>query len=90
MQVILSIAAVASLIFGFALYPADEYEWVEGVAILMSVFIVILTTALNDYQNEQQFKALQSKQVCVCVCGACFGVILNFSGLRGHVWTCGM
>jgi hypothetical protein len=35
------------------------------VAIMVSVFVVVFVTALNDYQKEKQFKALQAKQVCV-------------------------
>eukprot|EP00285_Hemiselmis_virescens_P009234 CAMPEP_0173407858 /NCGR_PEP_ID=MMETSP1356-20130122/68224_1 /TAXON_ID=77927 ORGANISM="Hemiselmis virescens, Strain PCC157" /NCGR_SAMPLE_ID=MMETSP1356 /ASSEMBLY_ACC=CAM_ASM_000847 /LENGTH=470 /DNA_ID=CAMNT_0014369085 /DNA_START=69 /DNA_END=1478 /DNA_ORIENTATION=+ len=33
-------------------------EWVEGLAILSAVFVVVTVTAVNDYQKEQQFRAL--------------------------------
>ncbi len=44
----------------------DTAEWIEGAAILVSVAVVILVTATNDYQKEKQFKALKEKQVRTC------------------------
>uniref|UniRef100_A0A914URX2 Plasma membrane calcium ATPase n=1 Tax=Plectus sambesii TaxID=2011161 RepID=A0A914URX2_9BILA len=35
--------------------------WIEGVAILISVVVVVLVTALNDYTKERQFRGLQAK-----------------------------
>lgn len=41
---------------------ADDSEhdagWIEGVAILISVIVVVLVTALNDYTKERQFRGL--------------------------------
>ncbi|XP_014668842.1 PREDICTED: plasma membrane calcium-transporting ATPase 3-like [Priapulus caudatus] len=43
----------------------DEGEskagWIEGVAILVSVVVVVLVTAFNDYTKEKQFRGLQSR-----------------------------
>jgi len=43
----------------------DESEskagWIEGVAILFAVFVVVLVTSLNDWQKERQFRGLQNK-----------------------------
>nr|XP_053646869.1 plasma membrane calcium-transporting ATPase 4-like [Cherax quadricarinatus] len=44
----------------------DEKEeqappWIEGVAILVAVVVVVLVTAFNDYSKERQFRGLQSK-----------------------------
>ena len=43
----------------------DESEhdagWIEGVAILISVVVVVLVTALNDFTKERQFRGLQAK-----------------------------
>lgn len=43
----------------------DESEgqagWIEGLAILIAVVVVVLVVALNDYQKEKQFRGLQSK-----------------------------
>jgi len=43
----------------------DETEskagWIEGVAILGAVVVVVLVTAFNDWRKERQFRGLQSK-----------------------------
>ena len=43
----------------------DESEskasWIEGVAILIAVLVVVLVTAFNDWRKERQFRGLQSK-----------------------------
>jgi len=35
--------------------------WIEGAAILISVVVVVLVTAVNDYTKEKQFRGLQNK-----------------------------
>jgi len=37
-------------------------DWVEGVAILVAILIVVLIGSLNDWQKEKQFKALNEKR----------------------------
>ncbi|KAG0228406.1 hypothetical protein B0O80DRAFT_384299 [Mortierella sp. GBAus27b] len=39
-----------------------KIAWVEGVAILFAVLIVVLVGSLNDYQKEAQFRKLNSKK----------------------------
>ncbi len=39
----------------------QETGWIEGAAILISVVVVVLVTAGNDYTKEKQFRSLQSK-----------------------------
>lgn len=72
--IILSVAAVISLALG--LYQTfgqpPEYddqgrqlprvEWVEGVAILVAVLIVVVVGATNDWQKERQFMKLNQKK----------------------------
>uniref|UniRef100_A0AC34QK17 Calcium-transporting ATPase n=1 Tax=Panagrolaimus sp. JU765 TaxID=591449 RepID=A0AC34QK17_9BILA len=70
--VILLVSAVVSLALSFY-RPSDdgggagvdesEHDagWIEGVAILISVVVVVLVTALNDYTKERQFRGLQAK-----------------------------
>ena len=45
--------------------PVDETEseagWIEGVAILVAVIVVVFVTAFNDWRKEKQFRGLQSK-----------------------------
>ena len=36
-------------------------EWIEGVAILAAVLVVVCVTALNDWRKERQFRGLQDK-----------------------------
>ncbi|KAK7582784.1 hypothetical protein V9T40_014229 [Parthenolecanium corni] len=65
--IILEIAAVVSLVL--SLYkPADESQdeetkhgWIEGLAILISVIVVVFVTAFNDYTKERQFRGLQNR-----------------------------
>ncbi|CAH8539609.1 unnamed protein product [Dicrocoelium dendriticum] len=38
-----------------------EVSWIEGVAILCAVVVVVLVTATNDWQKERQFRGLQEK-----------------------------
>jgi len=39
----------------------SEAGWIEGVAILGAVVVVVLVTAFNDWRKERQFRGLQSK-----------------------------
>ncbi len=66
--VLLSVAAVVSLALG--LYQTFDphhdntarVEWVEGVAIVVAILIVVLVGALNDWQKERQFRKLNQKK----------------------------
>ncbi|KAG0325302.1 hypothetical protein BGZ99_000818 [Dissophora globulifera] len=48
----------------FVPYIAVEpkISWVEGVAILVAVMIVVMVGSVNDYQKEAQFRKLNSKK----------------------------
>ncbi|KAF1759590.1 hypothetical protein GCK72_016057 [Caenorhabditis remanei] len=68
--IILLVAALVSLGLSFYKPPAEhasndssesEAGWIEGVAILVAVLVVVLVTALNDWTKEKQFRGLQSK-----------------------------
>ncbi|XP_067854735.1 plasma membrane calcium-transporting ATPase 2 isoform X2 [Heptranchias perlo] len=39
----------------------SEAGWIEGAAILLSVFCVVFVTAFNDWSKEKQFRGLQSR-----------------------------
>lgn len=67
--ILLSIAAVISL--GVGLYqtfgqkhePGEPaVEWVEGVAIIVAIAIVVIVGSLNDYSKERQFAKLNKKK----------------------------
>ncbi|KAI8982515.1 PMCA-type calcium-translocating P-type ATPase [Pilobolus umbonatus] len=71
--ILLTIAAIVSL--GVGLYEdiaVPEYDtygkripgvkWVEGVAIIVAVLLVVLVGSVNDYQKEKQFRKLNAKK----------------------------
>lgn len=67
--ILLTVAAVISLALG--LYEAFGQErrdgeapvqWVEGVAIMAAVIIVVVVGAVNDWQKERQFVKLNKKK----------------------------
>ncbi|KAK7928455.1 putative calcium P-type ATPase [Apiospora marii] len=67
--ILLSIAAVVSLAIGlyqtFGTAHDPEHpgvEWVEGVAIIVAIVIVVLVGSLNDWQKERQFAKLNKKK----------------------------
>ncbi|KAJ5091720.1 hypothetical protein NUU61_006590 [Penicillium alfredii] len=66
--ILLTIAAVISLAVGIpqSLHPADPdepgVEWVEGLAILIAIIIVVTVGAANDWHKERQFAKLNKKK----------------------------
>ena len=38
-----------------------EHGWIDGVAILAAVKVVVLVSSVNDWQKERQFRSLQSQ-----------------------------
>ncbi|CDR42787.1 CYFA0S10e02256g1_1 [Cyberlindnera fabianii] len=72
--IILTVAAIVSLALGlyetFGQPPEHDEEgneipqvqWVDGVAIIAAVLIVVLVGAANDYQKELQFAKLNAKK----------------------------
>jgi Ca2+-transporting ATPase len=67
--IILSIAAAVSLAVGLYQTFGIEHEngeakvdWVEGVAIMLAVVIVVLVGSINDYQKEKAFAKLNKKK----------------------------
>ncbi|CEP17534.1 hypothetical protein [Parasitella parasitica] len=71
--ILLAIAAVVSL--GVGLYEdiaVPEFDtfgnripgvkWVEGVAIIVAILLVVLVGSVNDYQKEKQFRKLNAKK----------------------------
>ncbi|OZJ02550.1 hypothetical protein BZG36_04504 [Bifiguratus adelaidae] len=72
--ILLSCAALISLTIGLIedlrfpeLNPdgtccQPKVKWVEGVAIIVAVVIVVVVGSLNDYQKERQFRKLNAKK----------------------------
>lgn len=62
---VLTVAAIIALALG--LYQAlgteeGGVEWVEGVAIIVAIIVVVMVGALNDWQKERQFAKLNKKK----------------------------
>lgn len=67
--ILLCVAAAVSLALGLyqtfgstAHHDGAKVEWVEGVAIVVAILIVVLVGALNDWQKERQFRKLNKKK----------------------------
>ncbi|KDN72049.1 putative calcium-translocating P-type ATPase [Colletotrichum sublineola] len=66
---LLTVAAVVSLAIGIYQtvglpHAPDEpkVEWVEGVAIVVAIAIVVIVGSLNDYSKERQFAKLNKRK----------------------------
>jgi magnesium-transporting ATPase (P-type) len=63
--IMLIVCAIISI--GLAFYDPgtggghSSIEWVEGVAIMIAVVVVVFVTAFNDWRKERQFRGLQNK-----------------------------
>ncbi|KAI3335663.1 hypothetical protein F4824DRAFT_153641 [Ustulina deusta] len=67
--ILLSVAAVVSLAIGLYQTFGQQHtannpgvEWIEGVAIIVAIAIVVLVGSLNDWQKEKQFAKLNRKK----------------------------
>jgi Ca2+-transporting ATPase len=66
--ILLTIAAIVSLglglyqTFGVTHHEGAKVEWVEGVAIVVAITIVVVVGAANDWQKERQFRKLNQKK----------------------------
>lgn len=68
--IVLTVAAAISLALGLYETFGGEHEpgapapvdWVEGLAIVIAIVIVVLVTAVNDWQKEQAFARLNAKK----------------------------
>ena len=62
--ILLSIAAVISLALGlYETFSAGHgVEWIEGVAIIVAITIVVTVGAANDWQKERQFAKLNARK----------------------------
>ncbi|KAF2763884.1 calcium-translocating P-type ATPase [Teratosphaeria nubilosa] len=63
--IVLTVAAVIALALG--LYqalgtPEGGVDWIEGVAIIVAIVVVVVVGALNDWQKERQFVKLNRKK----------------------------
>ena len=71
-RILLILTAAAFISLALGVYEAvgqkrkpgepQPLDWVEGLAIMVAVVIVVLVTGLNDYRREKQFAALNAKK----------------------------
>eukprot|EP01132_Coremiostelium_polycephalum_P001126 gene1126-1431_t len=61
--ILLICAAVVSIVLGSISYTSSHPEtgWIDGVAILVAVVIVVIVTSINDYKNQARFRELNDK-----------------------------
>lgn len=67
MLILLTVAAVVSLALGIyqSINSKDgeaPVQWVEGVAIMVAIIIIVTVGAANDWQKERQFVKLNKKK----------------------------
>ncbi|EOA81728.1 plasma membrane calcium [Exserohilum turcicum] len=70
MLIVLTVAAAISLALGlYETFGVDHppgspppVDWVEGCAVVVAIVIVVLVTAVNDWQKEQAFAKLNAKK----------------------------
>ncbi|RYC56583.1 hypothetical protein CHU98_g9625 [Xylaria longipes] len=67
--ILLSVAAIVSLAIGLYQTFGQKHtannpgvEWIEGVAIIVAIVIVVLVGSVNDWQKERQFAKLNRKK----------------------------
>ena len=67
--ILLTVAAIISLAiglyqsFGTAHTASDPpVEWIEGVAIIIAIVVIVVVGSMNDYQKERQFAKLYKKK----------------------------
>ncbi|KAE8394256.1 hypothetical protein BDV23DRAFT_10750 [Aspergillus alliaceus] len=65
--ILLTVAAIISLALGIyqsvtAKNGEPRVQWVEGVAIIVAIVIVVIVGAANDWQKERQFVKLNKKK----------------------------
>ena len=61
--ILLTLAAIVSLAIGIyeAISGTSSVDWVEGVAIVVAIVIVVMVGAANDWQKERQFIKLNQR-----------------------------
>lgn len=70
-KILLLLTAAAAISLGLGIYESvtashapgapPSVDWIEGVAIVVAIIIVVLVGSLNDWQKERQFVKLNAK-----------------------------
>ncbi|EGC37707.1 P-type ATPase [Dictyostelium purpureum] len=61
--ILLMVASVVSIVLGAVPYTSHDPKtgWIDGVAILVAVIIVVTITSINDFKNQARFRELNEK-----------------------------
>ena len=60
-MITLIVAAVVSLVLTTTVIKPAELEWIDSVAILVAVVVVMMVTSTNNYSKEKQFRKLNAQ-----------------------------
>lgn len=55
---LLLVAAIVSIVLGLTVHKKGGTGWIKGVALLISVALIVAVTAINDYQKAKKFAEL--------------------------------
>ncbi|KAL4093588.1 hypothetical protein PRIC1_011020 [Phytophthora ramorum] len=58
--IVLTISGILSVILAITVGDHPDTGWIEGACIIFAVLVVTMVTAVNDYQKEAQFRALNA------------------------------
>ena len=59
---ILIVAGIASIVINMIMEPEErDIAWIEGFAILLAVFIIVMVTAFNNLKKEREFTKLNQE-----------------------------
>ncbi|RLN47564.1 hypothetical protein BBJ28_00020652 [Nothophytophthora sp. Chile5] len=58
--VVLTFSGILSVVLSVTVGDHPSTGWIEGACIIFAVFVVTFVTAINDYQKESQFRALNA------------------------------
>ncbi|KAG6971601.1 hypothetical protein JG687_00001921 [Phytophthora cactorum] len=58
--IVLTISGILSVILAITVGDHPDTGWIEGACIIFAVLVVTMVTAINDYQKEAQFRALNA------------------------------
>lgn len=56
---ILIVSGIISLILGATISDNKSYDWIEGLAIIIAVAVVVNVTGINDFQKQKKFNDLK-------------------------------
>ena len=62
MILILIIAAIVSIVLGCTISQNKNKDWIDGLSIVIAIFIVVLVSSITQYSKEKKFRELNQSQ----------------------------